>query len=388
MYTKTVALLFVSVVASVGLGQQDVVLLKNGNVLKGAVQQDGLKLEIRSSSGTLVINKDDVDFVCESMEEAYRLNHAASNPNDVEQQIYLLRWCMKHKLYREAQKQIDILQMLPIKASRLDYLNRQVNAAISQQRRQTQQGHQNLQPMIVENSDSSSAGEIVQVGYEQPIEIVPLPDAVSGSPEPEELAIASKRVIEEFTKSFPGELVSHYKREIEPAMIRNCSNAGCHNQSHESFPLLNRGYGRKVEVPKLYSQRNFYRMMKFVSLNQPLKSTLFQKATNPHGGQFEASFTPEREETKLLEQWLLAISTPEAQRAYQQSQLEVVNSSNSNSENQPVPPFPANPIQQASATLPDSSIPSVPNLTPKAPTFIPKDPFDPEIFNRKYGKRD
>lgn len=388
MYTKIVALLIVSAVASVVSAQQNVVLLKNGNVLKGVVQRDGMRVEVRSSSGTLIIDMDSVDFFCESMEEAYRLRQASTDPNDLEKQVQLLRWCMKHKLYREAQEQIDVLQMLPIKATRLDYLNRQVNVAIAQQKRKVQQEFQNLQPRIAENPISPAAGEIAQVGYEQPIEIMPLPDAGSNSLAQPIPKLASKRDIEEFSKSFPGELVSHYKRKIEPDMIRNCSNAGCHNSSHEGFPLLNKGYGRRVEVPKLYSQRNFYRMMKFVNLDQPLESVLFQKATQPHGGQDEAAYVPNRKETKTLEQWLLSIATPEAQRAYQQKQFEIANAENMNLPGNSIPPIQETHVQQASAVLPDSSIPSVPNLAPRAQTFTPKDPFDPEIFNRKYGERD
>ena len=41
-------------------------------------------------------------------------------------------------------------------------------------------------------------------------------------------------------------------------------------------------------------------------------------------------------------------------------------------------------IRQVSAMIPDDpNLPSIPDINP-ARIFVPRDPFDPEIFNRKY----
>lgn len=388
MYTKAIAFMVLSVIACGVSAQQTVVLLKNGNVLKGAVQRDGFRVEVRSASGTIILDSDNVDYLCESMEEAFRLKQASTDPNDVESQVAVLRWCLKHEMYKEAYEQIDVLQLLPIEASRLDYLNRQLTVAVDRKKRIAQANIQPLQPRAVDNAAPNAPGEIAQVGYEETIEIMPLPNASGNSASNQVSLPASKRAVEEFTKSFPGEVVSQYKREIEPKLVRNCSNAGCHNGSHESFPLLKKGFGRDIQVPRLLSQRNFYRLMKFVDLNEPLESSLYLKATQPHGGQSQASYGPIKEETKALEAWLLSIATPEAQRAHYQRQMEIANAANANQHLNASPEFPATQVRQANANLPDSSIPSVPNLTPRSQTFVPKDPFDPEIFNRKYRKRD
>ena len=387
MYTKAIAFMVLSVIACSVSAQQTVVLLKNGNVLKGAVQRDGFRVEVRSASGTLVIDSDSVDYFCESMEEAFRLKQAATNPNDVESQVDVFRWCLKHEMYRGAYEQIDVLQLLPIEATRLDYLNRQLTVAVERKQRIAQANMQRLQPKVIDNPTPNTTGEIAQVGYEEAIEIMPLPSATGNAASSQVSLPASKRAVEEFTKSFPGEVVSQYKREIEIKLVRNCSNAGCHNSNHESFPLLSKGGRRDIQVPRLLSQRNFYRLMKFVNLDEPLESPLYLKATQAHGPQSQATYGPNRKETKTLEEWLLSVATPEAQRAHYQRQMEIANAANASQQLEPAPEFPNTQIQQASANLPDSSIPSVPNLAPRAQTFIPKDPFDPEIFNRKYRKQ-
>ncbi len=327
------------------------------------------------------------------MDEAYQLAQAASDPEGVASQVELFQWCMKHKMYQRAQQQIDVLQFMEIERAQLAHLNRQVRVAIEQYNKNLQRQTTTLQPKVAPKSESpnlESPGQIAQVGYEKTIEILPLPDNGEMAIENSTPRVASARELAEFSKRFKGEAVSKYKRTIELQLIRNCSNAGCHDKNHEGLPLVSQGFGRNISVPKKLSQKNFYTLMQQVDLDNPLQSQLYEYATQPHGGLQEAVYTAKRGQTDTLKEWLLSISTPQAQQAYLQKQFEAANAkiaAQNNTENFSNLPLPGE-VRQVSANLPDSSIPSIPNLTPRKEVFAPKDPFDPEIFNRKYGKRD
>jgi hypothetical protein len=394
MYIKTAIILTIWLCSSVSHGQSNTVLLKNGNVLRGTVQRDRNRFQIQTSSNRIVLDDSQVAYVCDSMDEAFQLTQAESNPDSVESQVTVFQWCMRHKLHSQAQQQIQTLQLMPIKRQRLEHLNRLVNVAIDREIRLQQTANQQQAPRIKPDSRGSEEqqAEIAQVGYDKPIQIQPLPSSESNEVElsSDRPHVASLKEIADFSKSFPGPSVAYFKRTIEPQMIRNCFNAGCHNANQSSLSLISL---HDKSTTKTIRQRNFYNIMKYVDLHAPLESPLFQMATTPHAGMTKAVYTEDRGQTTTLRNWLLSIATPEAQRAYQlkawevaQQQLEAKQAPDTRSETRDMTTLPGE-IRQTSASLPDSSVPSVPNLNPQQRVFAPKDPFDPEIFNRKYRKR-
>lgn len=392
MYTKTVVLLIASFLSVTLSAQQNVVVLKNGNILKGTVESKGSKVEIRTSANRILVERTDINHVCNSMDEAYQLAQAASNPESVESQIELFHWCMKHNMFDRAQNQIDVLQMMTIERSELAHLNRQVNVAIEIQQRRLARKTEKLRPKFAaENTPGTNEppGQIAQVGYEESFEILPLPNNETSQPETNTPRVASAYEVAQFSKEFEGITLSTYKRSIEPQLIRNCSNAGCHNRTHEQLPLLSHGYGRDINIPKSLSQRNFYTLMQLVDRDAPLESKLYRYATQIHADLEEPVYAANRGQTKTLKDWLLSIASPEAQSAYQQEQMDIAQAKMEQQriENETQVTLPGE-IRQASANLPDASIPSIPNLTPRKDVYQPKDPFDPEIFNRKFGKKD
>ena len=197
--------------------------------------------------------------------------------------------------------------------------------------------------------------------------------------------------MEELADSLPNGVVSKYKRQIESNLIVGCYAAACHTTEQPEMPLM--VIGRYKGVPKRMSQRNLHSVLQYVDFENPLESQLLLSATKPHGGVSKPAFTEGMVEHENLKRWLLMFATPSAIAKYQaielekQQQLESLaleqQSQTELKAGEPDTSLPGE-IRQVSATIPhDPDLPSIPDINP-ASVFVPRDPFDPEIFNRKY----
>ena len=392
--------------------QETVLVLRNGSTLSGQVEKVGSQFHIRTRSSRLVIEQDKVDFVCNTMADAYDLKFADTAPNDVEGQQKLFYWCLQHHLLPQAQIQIDTILLTDISPAALNHLNRQLTVQIEQEnlRLENQQRALQLksQPAQIAKRIENQPGEVIrQVGYEQ-VETIPLPSTSQERPnhtttanmgfptgkEPSsppltelQRRIAFQREIDELAESLPDGVVSKYKRQIESNLVLGCFAAGCHNSDQSKMPLT--VIGRYKSVPKRLSQRNLHSILKYVDFEDPLDSQLLRSATQPHGGSAKPIFTEDQVEYSNLKRWLLMFATPEAIAEYQKSELEKQQQAEEQAQIRPLVPqqtvLPHNgEIRQASANLPvDPSMPKIPDINPES-VFVPRDPFDPEIFNRKY----
>lgn len=110
----------------VASGEQ-ILVLKNGEMLIGRIEQDTNNLIVQVRQGSrLVISKNKAEFVCDSKSEAFWGKSARIRASDARKQVDLFRWCLKHKLFEHAESQLNILMNSDISAAELDSLNRQL----------------------------------------------------------------------------------------------------------------------------------------------------------------------------------------------------------------------------------------------------------------------
>ena len=112
---------------------QKLVVLINGEVIEGRVTQSAEQTVIETTQGSrLMLAADRVDFVCDSMQDAYWGKCARTKATDFAGQKALFYWCMKHKLHEQAQNQIGLLmESDKATAAEIEYLDRQLTIAIS-----------------------------------------------------------------------------------------------------------------------------------------------------------------------------------------------------------------------------------------------------------------
>jgi len=118
---------------------EQILVLKNGEMLSGRIEQDAANLIVHVRQGSrLVISKKKAEFVCNSKSEAFWGKAARIRATDAEQQVALFRWCLKHKLFEEAETQFQIVMNIDISAVELHSLNRQLTVLRASEARKEQ----------------------------------------------------------------------------------------------------------------------------------------------------------------------------------------------------------------------------------------------------------
>ena len=118
---------------------EQILVLKNGEMLIGNIEQDAANLIVHVRQGSrLVISKKKAEFVCDSKSEAFWGKAARIRASDVDQQVALFRWCLKHKLFDHAETQFNVMMNSDISAAELNSLNRQFTLLRANEARQEQ----------------------------------------------------------------------------------------------------------------------------------------------------------------------------------------------------------------------------------------------------------
>ncbi|MDB4539511.1 hypothetical protein N9231_03755 [Saprospiraceae bacterium] len=426
---------------------EQLVILKNGNVVNGFVERTPSGVTVQTRQGSrLIIAADQTDFVCDSLEQAYWGKQARTRATDLERQIQLFKWCLQQNLLGLAQNQIDILQLSSIKATRLENLNRQLQVGFRQQKKSREKMamaqveskpvnsssvitveskdpnrdvvvdqdprvpsaafFEQLDPVFsplpsltdglaktelpnengvifktIRSPEDPEPSEIVQVGFENPIES-PRASDVASAVQPVSLAELDKT-----TRSMPKGSLAVFRQQIENVMIGRCSN--CHDAKSAVMPLMHAG--KRQLISRRMSQRNLHSILGFVDRQHPRSSPILAAASTAHGGTETASIEIDSKPYNNLLKWLILISD-------QPNQVVI-----------PIEPPPDDAlkidIQSIKPLKPDSAAPmnpkaapesnlelppaigEIPKLNSQNPRFTPRDEFDPEIFNREHIDR-
>lgn len=418
----------IALLASPALGQspprmQRIVVLDNGQLIEGKVTQAVSQVEILTDDGSrLVLERDRVAFCCNTRSEAYWGLAARTRASDLEGQIQLFKFCLRNDLLAEAGNQIDILQMLPLKATQLEFLNRQLVVARSARERKTseaaresladdselqkfatgQPAFRTLPPLdeepqgtlwaAVPELDSGSQA-IAQVDFVQELE--PVAPTIPAGPSEEEL--------ERATDSIPKPAVAFFKRKIEPLVTRSCFAYGCHGPESDTMPLARLSVSRVM--PRQLSQQNLYSLLRHADHYQPLESPLLKWAATAHGGADKPSIQPGSVPFENLAQWLIGIShnpfehypspswlaerdgrpavapgsaadtTSAAVAEAQEPAVELPPGPDWEAFEELPPALRIAPIEGSGAAPEESGAPPSPESS--------RDPFDPEIFHRR-----
>ncbi|MEM9941973.1 MAG: hypothetical protein AAF939_10315 [Planctomycetota bacterium] len=111
-----------------------VVVLANGEILTGRVSEVPDKVIVKTLQGSrIILQADRVEMVCNSLEEAYWEKCAKTWATDHKGQKQIFDWCLKHRLTDLAQNQLNLISELEISAEELASMDRQLNALIRRQ---------------------------------------------------------------------------------------------------------------------------------------------------------------------------------------------------------------------------------------------------------------
>jgi hypothetical protein len=327
-------------------------LLRNGETIEGTItREDGLYI-VDLPNGRIRVKAADVDLVCSSLEEGYRRKRAAIQVGNVHDHLDLAQWCLRHNLIGFATVEL-------------------ADATVAEPKN----------PMIA----------VLQHRLKMAME--PPPPAEPRSPS---AAGPSNDELDRMIRGMPRGVVETFTQSVQPVLLNHCATSGCHGpQSTTGLRLCRVPAGRSST--RRTTQRNLYSVLQFVNRENPTASKLLTAATKPHGTAQHAIFG-EREalQYQRMVDWATLIARPaEAEipeSVARRNPAEVVEPPSADDS-------PGRPSQEAGkprlltasarrrSARDVSTSPKADHEAPPASSDQSGDPFDPEVFNRRYGAK-
>ena len=341
--------------------REGVVLLRNGQVLRGKIAHTGDQYTVTLASGEIRLKADAVEHVCADLEEGYRRKHADVDQGNVQDRLDLAQWCVRHELFGYAASELSDAIAADPKHPRIALVERQLKLACER-------------PAPAASSAAAAAGDT--------------------SPSNDDL--------DRLMRGMPHGTAETFANTVQPLLLNTCTAAGCHGpQSENRLRLLRIPLGKTPS--RRLTQRNLHAVLATIDRNDPPASPLLTAPVAPHGTAKAAIFTNrEVAQYKHLVDWVqrVASKTPPPQPASVDRPAENL------LQNMPSPA--AATLSQGQSGEPTKGTAALSGVTraevPKADSGAapeqakggdgdrpgessptPIDEFDPDIFNRQFA---
>jgi len=349
--------------------QQGILLLRNGQVLEGTIVQSGDRYHVAVDGGRITVRATDVDFSCRSLREAYQRKRARLRLGSAADHAELARWCQQVGLIDCAVRELADAKAIDPTHPAIGLVQRRVEMM--------------LRPPPPANRPGK-----------------PVEDPVS----PDDL--------DRMVRGMPPGTVEDFTQTIQPLLINNCSAAECHGaQSRNPFRLL-RPHPGGFPTRRL-TQRNLHAALQSIDWDDPPASPLLTAPTRPHTCATAPIFTDQQfAQYKQIVDWVYQVTqAPQPQQdvatvshhasddplpggrpalftspavsgegSVPSSDQEGQVSANQPADDPPIEAGTAPP----SGGLKTADRPQSSDQDVRLPQFVPADPFDPEIFNRRF----
>lgn len=328
-----------------------VLLLKNGHVMQGSITKAGDYFVLTlGKTGEVRLPAADVETQCVDLDDAYRYQAALLSIKKAEPHLTLAEWCLRYGLRQQAEDQVAFARQLEPENAKIAQLELRLKTAA-----------------------------------------VPAP---SGARAESSSSTVGVKQLDETLAELPKGSMERFSVVIQPMLVNRCGANGCHGPAAKSnFHLLRPSAGQMMS--KRFSQRNLFTVLQYLDKDNPEESPLVTIPQEKHGSTLAPVFD-KRSQHQLddLIAWakLLAKESPQAAlpTSIGPPQTLLTQSGSAAKTGGKVPP---NIAPMNAGEKPDSGRPRAPR--PPSVKDIksegggqepaaPRDPFDPEIFNRKH----
>lgn len=350
------------------------VLLRNGHVLYGEPTNLGDRYVITLEDGGEVrVPAKQVVIACESIDEAYQ--HLAQGLTDRRRagpHLELAKWCVRQKLFARAVEQLAIAEHLDARPAELDPVRRQLDHA----------------QQLARQSDEHA-------------ERRPIPARAVSAAQPARAAVSPEQ-LESTMRALPKDSVHMFTNAVQPLLLNRCTGGRCHDANSQSnLSLLRPTAG--TQIWRRLTLRNLHGVIQHVDRVQPQNSPLLTMAREPHGGTGDSPLSDQSAAYAQLYEWVhrAAGSPPKHGSVRLASAEEPIRKGSEPDE----PPGDTRSFETTSeltepSLLRPGDVKPVESASDGAVTdeltesddrdrsgFRPRDPFDPEIFNRQLRRR-
>jgi hypothetical protein len=366
--------------------QASVVVLQDGGVLSGSVRREGQRYVVTRAGGAMQIPAAKVKVVCGSLDEAYNRQRELIRRPSAEAHLALADWCLRNNLLPQATRELINARQLDAVHPRLRLLERRLAQA-------------NL-PWI---AAPPHRGDAVQPSREGE---GALPEGWSAEP----FTLAQKQLApaDPATTDLSHDVVEKFTRRVQPILVNNCTTSRCHAPGGTQQFQFDRASLHDI-ANRRTTMQNLAAALALVDRQQPEKSPLLTVGRQTHGGMDGPIFGLRQEAAfKHLVEWVLTVAPPPQPKSETTVPLAAEECQLADSPaaagtlrvEQPrvtgqVTAAKAAPEKDgdvAPANLERAESP----LRPRQPLRVgaqvkewtPRDPFDPEIFNRRYRQNE
>ncbi|QDT89299.1 hypothetical protein Pan161_09280 [Gimesia algae] len=341
--------------------ETSLLLMKTGRMVSGEISESAGGYLVKNPTGSMVVPFESVLFEAKDLHEIYLKQRAAMKYPTANSHLDLARWCITNELYEEAKSELrDAIRLEPKRSEPQLMLRRLMGVSQANQPTVQEKIQETLIKKQLESSDEATS--LTGISREQSALFV---------------------------------------RKIQPIMLNKCGNANCHgNAAKSEFRLtqVTRRYGNH----RFYAEKNLAEVLRWINLDDPLRSQLLVKSEQEHPQQGIVVYTgyAGRKQQQVIQTWVADIVADRikqdqmrADRLTKRAQRRS-GSARENLLNQAAGTAPINNIQQADMEVKPArlkgDISLISGFEPKKLSDQeinelvkekPADPFDPAQFN-------
>jgi hypothetical protein len=355
-----------------------VLLLNNGELIEGTITASGDRYDVSGRDSEIRIKRSEVAFAGRDAHECYLHKRAGIEEGRVQDHLELTEWCLKNGLVKPAEKELDLARAADSRHPKIRL----------------------LEPRL----------ELAKQAPREP------PSTLAHEK-------AATEHLDVVVRNLPDGSMESFTNGIQPMLLNYCAKSGCHGPRSSGLLKLerippNRLAGRHV------TQSNLQAVLTMVNREAPQDSKLLSVPIRPHGNlKLQVFSDREVSQYKQLVQWVYQVSNarPALPRPplEERSDLLLQNVTRPGQPSDGPPPAakkPKNPTSELdpgdwSDSFPDQIDPkedgektsrksarnnperraanhaAQPSAAATEADYVPKDPFDPEIFNRRFFSR-
>ena len=318
---------------------EGIVLLRNGQTMKGNITRTGdYYLVTRGVTSEVRLPAASVELVCAGLEGLYRHKMSQLERGNGMGHLALARWCLQHDLAARAADQALMAFALDPNEAGLDTIERQLLAMEG-----------------------------------------PADDATPVTPKAR--AAPTLHEVEKVIDALPAGAVQQFVTSVQPLLVNRCATNGCHgSRSKSEFQLLRPTL--RQSLPRRMTRRNLFATLGYVDRSNPRQSKLLMVSKAPHGGRKAVFSAAETRQVQLLAKWIAVLA------------------------DQPIVDLPSSVVRppafllqthteamaeagrafSTTETLPAALQSWTGQRGDRAEDYQPRDPFDPELFNRRFPR--
>ncbi|MEX0794450.1 MAG: hypothetical protein WD045_15045 [Pirellulaceae bacterium] len=338
---------------------EGVLLLANGNVLRGMITQEGGHYVCAVDEKSLIrIPDKSVQIACRDMQEAYDYRKSRLAPLNLSRELDLLEWTLKVGMLDMAAIHLGVVSRSEPDHPRVQQLGRRYEVAVAPK------------PEI-----SSTAA---------------MPAEPHGIPE-----FSTRETEARLVDSLHPSAVQYFTGTVQPLLLNGCSATTCHGQSTTTKFQLTQ-FDNIRSIPRRLTLQNMESTLRAASEQSDSDKKFLEFAARAHGARGGKALEPNQ--LAVLQFWLRNTVQKRSSQEAVATQRQPPNTGvRPVSFEQPISGSapPQSPMSQPShdESAPSSATP--PGMfpledvnpvaeVPKRGEPAPRDAFDPEIFNRKY----